>query len=347
MGTVWRAWDERLKRQVAAKQIRADTAVAGIRARLRREAQTAARLNHPALVHIYDIVEQDGDDWIIMELVRGQTLRHWLDEKGALPFPMAARLGGEIAEGLAEAHEAGILHRDLKTGNVMVTPAGRAKILDFGLAKELSKVGVDQDSAFSAPGIVLGTAYAMSPEQALGHDLGARSDLFSLGALLYEVLTGAPPFRGDSPTASLSRVLSYQPPPLRQGIPGLPQDLSDLVERLLEKAPVGRPGSAREVVRTLTALTVGEGGADAGELASLASPHDSTLLTLVQIRPPEATAPRQDPPRGSASVSAHRRTLSERRQLTVVCCGLVEWAQDSGEAGFLELEALSESMASL
>jgi len=347
MGTVWRAWDERLKRQVAAKQIRVDTAVADIRARLRREAQTAARLNHPALVHIYDIVFEDEGDWIIMELVRGQTLRHWLDEKGPLPFAMVCRLGGEIAEGLAEAHEAGILHRDLKAGNVMVTPSGRAKILDFGLAKQLPTAGADQDLSLSVPGIVLGTAYAMSPEQALGRDLDARSDLFSLGALLYEALTGTPPFRGDSPTASLSRVLGHQPPPLRQSLPELPQELSDLIERLLEKSPVGRPGSAREVVQILSALTVGEGGARAGELAGLASAHDSTLMTLAQRPPMEATAPRQDAPRGSTSVSAHRRTLSERRLLTVVCCGLVEWAQDSSQAGFLDLETLSEHMASL
>jgi serine/threonine protein kinase len=346
MGTVWRAWDERLQRQVAAKQFRADTAVSHIRARLRREARTAARLNHPAIVQIYDIVEEEGGDWIIMELVRGQTLRQWLDEQGPLSPAMASRLGGEIAEGLAEAHAAGILHRDLKAGNVMVTPAGRAKILDFGLAKDVSRVGAEQDLTFSTPGTVVGTTYAMSPEQVLGHDLDPRSDLFSFGSLLYEALTGDPPFRGDSPTASLSRVLSYRPPPLREVVPGLPRELSDLVELLLEKELAGRPGSAREVVRALAALAVGEGGAYAGEPLRLAPPDESNLGTFAQSTT-EATAPWQEPPSVSLSDSAHRRTLSERRLLTVVCCGLVEQDEGSGAVGFLELEALSENMASL
>jgi eukaryotic-like serine/threonine-protein kinase len=113
---------------------RADASFSHTRARLRREAQAVARLNHPSIVHVYDIVEGEEVDWIIMELVSGQTLRQWLDEKGPFGPVMAARLGGEIAAGLAEAHAAGILHRDLKAANVMVTPAGRAKILDFGLA---------------------------------------------------------------------------------------------------------------------------------------------------------------------------------------------------------------------
>lgn len=341
MGTVWRAWDERLKRRVAAKQIRAEAGVTHLRARLRREAQAAARLNHPAIVHIYDIVEEEAGDWIIMELVRGRTLRQWLDEKGPLDPGMAARLGGEIAEGLAEAHELGILHRDLKAVNVMVTPAGRAKILDFGLAKDLAKKATDQDLTFSTPGIVLGTAYAMSPEQALGRDLEAPSDLFSLGALLYEMMIGSPPFRGDSPTSSLARVLSYQPPPLRKVVPGLSPALSDLVEGLLEKEPADRPQSAREVARALAALAAGERGSLAQQPARPASlPHESTTLLTMEQGP----VPRQAPRR--ASESGHRRTLGERRLLTVACCGLVEWAEDSGEAGFLDLEALSESMAS-
>jgi serine/threonine protein kinase/tetratricopeptide (TPR) repeat protein len=335
MGTVWRAWDERLKRRVAAKQIRADATISHIRARLRREAQAVARLNHPSIVHIYDFVEDDGGDWIIMELVSGQTLRQRLAEKGPLPPAMAVRLGCEIAEGLGEAHAFGILHRDLKAANVMVTPAGRTKILDFGLAKELAQGGTEQDQTLSAPGGVIGTAYAMSPEQALGRDLDARSDLFSLGALLYEALTGSPPFLGESPTASMARVLSYQPPPLGQAVPGLPPALADLVEHLLEKEPARRPGSASEVVEALTAIAAGEGKARAAKSAPDSQTQGSTLLTLDQ-RPPAQTS----------SESEHRRTLSERRLLTVVCCGLVERAEGSGEAGFLDLEALSESMAS-
>lgn len=288
MGAVWRAWDERLKRQVAAKRVRADTTSSHTRARLRREAQAVARLNHPSIVQIYDIVEGEETDWIIMELVSGQTLRQRLQEVGPFGPAMAVRLGWEIAEGLAEAHESGILHRDLKASNVMVTPAGRAKILDFGLAKEMAQEEADQEPTLSAPGMVLGTAYAMSPEQAQGRPLDARSDLFSLGALLYEVLTGTPPFRGDSSTASLGLVLSYRPSPLRRSIPDIPPELSDLIEYLLEKEPARRPQSAREVARALAALTAREEETRAEESASLASPdRASTLLTLDQ-RPPES-----------------------------------------------------------
>ncbi len=164
MGTVWRAWDERLKRQVAIKHIRADTRLAELRQRLRREAQATARLNHPAIVQVYDLVEDEAGDWIVMELVEGKTLRRVIEEEGPLPFAQAVRIGLDISEGLAEAHTRGILHRDLKTSNIMVTASGRAKILDFGLAKHfLRGEDEDQEASISTPGMVLGTCYAMSP----------------------------------------------------------------------------------------------------------------------------------------------------------------------------------------
>ncbi|MFP5286711.1 MAG: AAA family ATPase, partial [Thermoanaerobaculia bacterium] len=206
--------------------------------------------------------------------------------------------------------------------------------------------GAGQDPILSAPGIVLGTAYAMSPEQALGRELDARSDLFSLGALLYEALTGILPFRGDSLTTSLARVLSYQPLPLRRSVPGLPRELSDLVERLLEKEPAQRPGSAREVVKILAALCGGGAGVPVAEPAGTASlAQESTVMTLDQTPPRRVAALQRETPRRPSSGSAHRRTLGERRLMTVVCCGLVELDDDSGEAGFLGLEALAETMA--
>ncbi|HJX29100.1 MAG TPA: protein kinase [Thermoanaerobaculia bacterium] len=255
MGVVWRAWDERLKRPVAVKHIRADTQLTELRQRLLREAQAAARLNHSAIVHIYDLVESPEGDWIVMELVEGQTLRSFIQEKGALPLEQAIRIGLDISEGLAEAHSHGILHRDLKAANVMVTPAGRAKILDFGLAKQLSRGdGDDQEASLSGTGLVVGTSYAMSPEQVLGQPLDARSDLFSLGSLLYEMLTGEPPFRSNTPAASQAAILSLRPPPLGDVRPGLPQGLSDLIGLLLEKDCRFRPQNAIEVARSLAGL---------------------------------------------------------------------------------------------
>lgn len=326
MGAVWRAWDERLQREVAVKRIRSGEVPNG-RERLRREARAAARINHPAIVHIYDFLEREDGDWIVMELVQGRTLRDLLDEQGLLSAQRAAQLGGEIADGLAEAHAHGVLHRDLKTTNVMVTPSGRAKILDFGLAKELAGDGADrQELSLSRPGTVVGTSYAMSPEQILGLDLTARSDLFSLGALLYEVLTGDPPFQGGDPQKSMARVLSFRPQPLHAARPEVPPELSRLIDRLIEKDPLHRPRDAREA---------------AVALAAFSSP--GTGLAAAQ-REPSTFVERLPRPRRGRSTS--NWSAGERRRLTVVCWGLVEVDAVSGETHFLDVEALSDAMAS-
>ncbi len=286
MGVVWRAWDERLKRPVAVKHIRTDTHVSELRQRLWREAQAAARLNHSAIVHIYDLVESPDGDWIVMEMVEGQTLRKLIQEKGGLPFEEAIRLGLDISEGLAEAHSHGILHRDLKAANVMVTPAGRAKILDFGLAKQLPQGDdEDQETSISTTGLVVGTSYAMSPEQVLGRPLDARSDLFSLGSLLYEMLAGKPPFRAATSVASQASILNLQPPPLVEVRLGVPQKLSNLVDRLLEKDCRFRPQSATEVSKALAGLT----GISAPDENSQASTVEELALARRPAQLPVAT----------------------------------------------------------
>lgn len=329
MGTVWRAWDERLMRQVAIKQIRADSPLQTLQQRLWREAQAAARLNHPAIVHVYDLVEDEAGAWIVMELVAGHTLRDVVDECGPLPFAQAVRLGLDIAEGLAEAHSHGILHRDLKAANVMVTPAGRAKILDFGLAKQIGSE--DREASITRTGVVIGTCYAMSPEQVMGRDLDARSDLFSLGSLLYEILTGEPPFQADLPAASMALILSHQPPPVEKVRSGIPRDLSFLVSGLLEKEPRDRPQTAREV---------------AGILAGMAD-RDSEAPTAVE---PVLARRTTTAPRGTSSIdrsSERRRSIGEQRLLTVVCCGLIRLGEAPGETGYLDPEDLSDAMATL
>lgn len=255
MGEVWRAWDGRLKRPVAVKHVLPEILDhPGARERFRREAEAGARLTHPAVVQIYDLVESPEGDWIVMELVVGKTLRQLLSA-GPLAIPKAVRWGAEIAGGLAAAHAQGILHRDLKAANVMITEAGRAKVLDFGIARSLSPPGTGQglghETTLSQPGLVVGTFYAMSPEQAMGLPLDPRSDLFSLGSLLYEMLTGEGPFRADSPTATLARVCSFRPLPTRQFRAEIPVEVSSLVERLLEKEPNARPKDAGEVAARL------------------------------------------------------------------------------------------------
>src|SRR3954471_14218544 len=186
MGEVFQAYDRRLDRWVAIKLIRPEAAgSATARERFRREARAAARLSHPSIVQIHDIVESDESDAIIMELVEGEPLSRRI-ARGPLPVAEAVRLGREIAEGLAAAHAKGLIHRDLKPENVMITPDGRAKILDFGLAKRLE----GEEASLTADQRVVGTFRAMSPEQAQGLPLDTRSDLFSFGLLLYQCLSG-------------------------------------------------------------------------------------------------------------------------------------------------------------
>lgn len=267
MGEVYQAYDERLDRWVAVKLIRSDHLdKPTVRERFRREARAAARLSHPSIVQIHDVVESDESDAIVMELVEGEPLSSRI-ARGPLPVPEAVRLGKEIAEGLAAAHAKGLIHRDLKPENVMITADGRAKILDFGLAKRL-----EGEASLTADHRVLGTFRSMSPEQARGLALDARSDLFSLGTLLYEMLSGQSPFEGTSTLETLTRICTQQQAALRDANPEVPETLSHLVDRLLEKDPSLRPRTAGEVAQRLersgdaTAVMSGKASATATEL---------------------------------------------------------------------------------
>jgi tRNA A-37 threonylcarbamoyl transferase component Bud32/tetratricopeptide (TPR) repeat protein len=260
MGEVFQAYDRRLDRRVAVKLIRsAQAADTTARERFHREARAAARLSHPAIVQVFDLFEADSREAIVMELIDGEPLARRL-ARGPLPTSEAVRLGSEIAHGLAAAHERGLLHRDLKPENVMITAAGHAKILDFGLAKRLEEEGsLTQDHR------VVGTLKAMSPEQASGATLDARSDLFSLGILLYEMLSGRAPFAGSSALETLTRVCTHRQTPLHELDPAIPPQLSHLVDRLLEKERARRPASAGEVSAVLAAFA---GATDAAWPAS-------------------------------------------------------------------------------
>lgn len=247
MGTVYRAWDEVLERRVALKCIRPGKEHSEERReRLRREARSAAGLDHPTIARVYDFFQEGSVDHIVMELVEGQSLSTVLLTAPLAP-PMALGIARQICEGLAAAHARGIVHRDLKAENVMVTESGKVKILDFGLAKRLE---ADEDS-LTQDGIVMGTSRAMSPEQARGKPVDHRSDLFSLGSLLYEMLSGRHPFQAGSPLETMRRVVRSAPQPLTELQPDLPQELCLLVEGLLEKNPDRRPQTAEEVVAAL------------------------------------------------------------------------------------------------
>jgi len=263
MGEVYQARDTRLDRTVAIKVLPPGlSADPERRARFEREAKTVARLNHPHICTLHDVGDHDGSVFLVMEHVVGETLAERL-RKGPLPLERALAIATEVAGALAAAHRQGVVHRDLKPGNVMLTDAGPAKLLDFGLAKLVptgsaaSGAGSTDlptesgEEALTSVGTAMGTVSYMSPEQALGKELDGRTDLFSLGVVLYEAVTGVPPFRGDSVAALVDAILHTSPTaPVRLN-PDLPEDLERIISKLLEKDRELRYQSATDLVADL------------------------------------------------------------------------------------------------
>jgi len=245
MGEVYRARDARLGRDVAIKVLPADRLSDEVqRVRFVREARAASALDHPNIVTIHEIESEGGVDFIVMELVAGRNLRTLIPRQG-LPIPEVLRIAIPLADALAAAHTAGIVHRDLKPANVMVTPQGVVKVLDFGLAKLVGKerAGPEETTAeakegpLSQPGAVAGTFGYMSPEQASGGSVDARSDVFSFGLVLYEMVTGRRPFGGGSIAEMVTALLKEQPKPPSELVPDVPKELERIIQRCLRKEP--------------------------------------------------------------------------------------------------------------
>jgi serine/threonine protein kinase/Tol biopolymer transport system component len=291
MGEVYRARDERLKRDVAVKVLPA--AFAENSDRLRRfeqEARAAGGLNHPNILAIYDIGSREGAPYVVSELLEGETLRSRLSS-GALPARKAIDYAIQVARGLAAAHEKGIIHRDLKPENLFVTKDGRIKILDFGLAKVTRpESGGARASAVSTtpagtePGVVMGTVGYMSPEQVRGQPTDARSDIFSLGAILYETLSGHRAFRGDSAVETMAAILNADPPDLSATNRNISPGLERVVRHCLEKSPEERFHSARDLAFDLETLSGLSGSAAATRAPSaLSRPWRRPLLALTLL----------------------------------------------------------------
>src|SRR5689334_18453024 len=271
MGEIWKAQDTRLNRFVAVKIL--TNISAGDPERRRRfiqEAQAASALNHPNIITIHDIISEGDAEYMVMEYVQGKTLIDVIP-KGGLRVPQVLKYAVQMTDALQTAHAAGIIHRDLKPGNVMVTEAGLVKVLDFGLAKLTDRAPLSQTSApgsdsgndatrtiaeapLTVEGSIIGTVSYMSPEQAQGKRVDARSDIFSFALVLYEMVTGTRAFAGDSALSTLSAILRDEARPILEVAPDTPPQLEQVIQRCLRKHPDQRFQSMKEVQTALGAL---------------------------------------------------------------------------------------------
>ena len=258
MGEVYLATDTRLDRSVALKVL--PTAVAHDPTRMERfdrEAKAASALNHPNVAHIYEIGEDRGIHFLVMEFIEGEPLDRRIDGR-PLPVDDIGQIGAQIADALDAAHAKGIVHRDIKPANLMITPRGIVKVLDFGLAKVMERQSSMHSQmatrTLSAAGELIGTVAYMSPEQALGRPVDHRTDIFSLGVVLYQMATGRSPFEGSSPSETIARILEAQPEAMARFNYDVPEDLDRIVRKCLEKDRERRYQSARDLMVDLKGL---------------------------------------------------------------------------------------------
>jgi hypothetical protein len=255
MAEVWEGHDEVLSRPVALKILQRQYATDEVfLERFRREAVAAARLAHPGVVATFDAGSDGSVTYIVMELVRGTTLRHYLTERGPLPAWLVVGIASQITDALIHAHQAGIVHRDIKPANILLcedaAPVPRVKVTDFGIAKAAERLGLD----LTRTGMVVGTPRYLSPEQVRGVEPDARADLYALGVVMFEMLTGESPFEGTTEMSMALARLHRPAPRSRRLNPGVPRRLDNLVDHLLERDPADRPASAVELSGALAAL---------------------------------------------------------------------------------------------
>ena len=292
MGEVYRATDTRLERDVALKVLPADMASNPDRLeRFRREARALAALDHPGIVTVHSVEEADGRHFLTMQLVDGRSLDRAIPPEG-LPAERIIEIGSALADALAAAHDRGIVHRDLKPANVMLTHDGRVKVLDFGLAKIAGQHAdaASQTDVETRAGLVLGTVPYMSPEQVAGRAVDHRTDLFSLGILLFEMAVGRRPFEGRSSAEVTAAILRDTPPSLGEVRADLPADLIRITRRCLEKLPNDRVQTARDVLNELR--DIGRQAAST-RIASVVDPIVDHLAAPPLVRPPRHTVGRQ------------------------------------------------------
>jgi serine/threonine protein kinase len=339
MGEVYRATDSKLGREVALKVLPPDMARDPERlARFQREARAVAALNHPHIVTIYSVEESDGVHFLTMELVEGQSLDHRIPE-GGLPVQQIVEIAGALADALAAAHDKGIVHRDLKPANVMVTEEGRVKVLDFGLAKEIRAANSSDATMTSAGhtevGLVMGTPRYMSPEQIAGRTLDHRTDIFSLGIILYEMSTGWRPFAGTSSAELASAILRDTPPLVTDLRANLPADLARIIRHCLEKSAADRFQSARDIRNELRGINTAN--------AEASPPSSPTTTGSRPATTPDSGAARAD--EGFWVAVLPFKHGSGNTELTALAEGITEDIV-TGLSRFSYLKVISQSSTS-
>jgi len=315
MAEVYVAEDELLNRTVAVKvlfpELARDEAFVE---RFRREARAAASLNHHNIVSVYDFGEDDGSWFIVMEYVEGRTLRDIIRTGGPMEPAPAAELASEVAAALAAAHAQGIIHRDVKPANVLIAAGtGTVKVTDFGIAR-----AANARQSLTMPGTVLGTATYLSPEQAQGADVDVRTDIYSLGMVMYEMLAGKPPFTGDSPVAVAYQQLSQTAPPVSTVNPSVPPALAAVVTKAMSKDPAARQRSAEELRDELLAIDRAVGDPDA--TMAIAPPVEATVVapaSATSVLPP-VVEDNPVPERPAARAAAVPAGVYRRRRAGVI-----------------------------
>jgi serine/threonine protein kinase len=305
MGVVYKAHDAVLDRQVAVKAMVAEIDDdPQLRQRFSQEARAAARLNHRNIITIYELHESDNQLYIVMELLEGVDLATLMKRQVGLPLEAKLNMIAQVCDGLDYAHRKGIIHRDIKPANLHVSPAGTVKILDFGIARLAQ-------SKMTTTGGLVGTPDYMSPEQVMAGSLDARSDLFAVGAVMYELLSGSKPFEADSVTALLMKIVRDPHVPLRERAPHLPDAAILLVERLLQKDPNHRPSTAQEVQSALLSIATDRPPLDAATVSILATAVTAETMRPKTPSPPSRTGGSGTARKQSGASSAVRRPASD------------------------------------
>lgn len=319
MAQVWEGTDLTLGRKVAVKRLHPHLAADdSFVARFRQEAVAAAKVSHPSIVSIYDTYSGDGDEAIVMELVRGVTLRQQLDRAGALEPATAAEITAQAAEALDVAHRAGLVHRDVKPGNILLCDDRRVKVADFGIAKAAEGADLTQE------GMMLGTAKYLAPEQVQGGPVDARTDVYALGVVLYEMLCGQPPFVGDTDAATALARLHQDPPRARHVRASVPRALDDVAHRAMARDPAARHPSAAELRAAVLAAVRGPGpGADATVLSTADPTPQPSPAPAAAAAAGATVATGAVPPTGGRRDADPGRTAPDRPRRSLLLPGLV------------------------